>query len=73
MKEDKKIENSKVYVELEYNDESTMSFDLIPNAESSNDYQAIIMMVTRGTLMASMAIKATAYNYDGFPIASYTK
>lgn len=73
MKKEKKTQNSKVFVELEYNDESTMSFDLIPNAESSNDYQAIIMMVTRGTLMASMAVKVTAYNMDGFPIASYTK
>lgn len=73
MKQDNKIQNSKVFVELEYNDESTMSFDLIPNAESSNDYQAIIFMVTRGTLMASTAVKATAYNMDGFPIASYTK
>lgn len=68
-----KIENSKVFVELEYNDESTMSFDLVPNAESSNEYQAIVMMVTRGTLMASGAHKATAYNMEGFPIASYVK
>ena len=67
------VENSKVFVELEYNDESTMSFDLVPNAESSNEYQAIVMMVTRGTLMASGAQKATAYNMEGFPIASYIK
>jgi hypothetical protein len=66
-----KVENSKVFVELEYNDESTFSFDLVPNAESSNEYQSIVMMVTRGTLMASRAHKATAYNMEGFPIVSY--
>lgn len=68
-----KIVNSKVFVELEYNDDSTMSFDLVPNAESSNEYQAIVMMVTRGTLMASGAHKATAYNEESFPIVSYVK
>lgn len=34
---------------------------------------ASIMMIARGTLMASSAIRVTAYNDDGFDIASYVK
>ncbi len=67
------IENSKVYVEVEYEDESSFSFDLVPNADSSNEYQGIVMMVTRGALLSSTGVKATAYNTDGFPIVQYVK
>lgn len=68
-----KISNSKVFIEIEYNDESTFSFDVISHAETSSAYMAEIMMITRGTLMASIGIKATAYNCEGFPICSYVK
>lgn len=65
--------NSKVFIEIEYNDGSSFSFDVISHAESSSAYQAEINMITRGTLMASGAYKATAYNLEGFPIAAYYK
>lgn len=60
------------FVEVEYNDESSFSFDVIIEG-SDSDVLANMMMITRGTLMASSASKATAYNYEGFPICSYTK
>lgn len=69
----KKFKSTKVFIEVEYNDESSFSFDIYPNAESSNEYLGIVMMVTRGALMAANAVKATAYNLEGFPIASYVK
>lgn len=34
---------------------------------------ALVMMITRGTLMASTAYKATAYDEEGFDICSYVK
>ena len=57
---------------LEYNDESESSFD-VEIDESPVKANALIMMITRGTLMASIAQKATAYNGDGFDVCSYSK
>jgi hypothetical protein len=68
-----KISNSKVFIEIEYDDETSFTFDVISHAENANAFQGEIMMITRGTLMASMGTKATAYNYEGFPICSYIK
>lgn len=68
-----KLTNSKVFIEIEYEDESSFTFDVIGHEESSNAYHAEILMITRGTLMASGAYKATAYNEEGFPIAAYYK
>lgn len=66
------IINSKVTIEIEYADESSYMFELTPLTESSNEYQHIVNVVTRGTLMAShRGVKATAYNLEGFPIAQY--
>lgn len=65
------VTNSKVFVEIEYNDNTIFTFDVISHAESASAYMAEIMMITRGTLMASSAYKATAYNKEGFPICSY--
>ena len=69
----KKITNSKVFIEIEYNDESSFTFDVLSHAETESAYVAEIMMITRGTLLASGAYKATAYNEEGFPIAAYYK
>ena len=68
-----KVENPKVFVEIEYNDGTSFSFDVILHSEKESALNAEIMMITRGTLMASSAQHATAYNYEGFPICSYRK
>lgn len=62
----------KAYIELIYTDESTNGFN-IEVAGKKHDVMATITMVTRGTLMASMAERATAYNEEGFYICAYTK
>lgn len=62
----------KFFVEVKYDDDSSFSFDVIIEG-SDNDVLANMMMITRGTLMASSGSKATAYDYEGFPICSYMK
>lgn len=62
----------KVYIELEYNETTTKGFTIEVEGKK-HEYMALIEMVTRGTLMASMANKATAYNEEGFDIVSYRK
>lgn len=62
----------KFHVELVYNDESEMHFDVLLD-DSELAYSATLMMITRGTLMASMAVRATAYNDQGFDVCSYQK
>lgn len=64
-------ELKKVFVEIEYEDESSFSFDVVSHSDSEHEIIADIKMITRGTLMASRAIKATAYNHEGFEICSY--
>lgn len=56
-----------VTIFLYYPDDSEKSFEV-----RTND-KALVMMITRGTLMASMAYQATAYNDEGFEICSYIK
>ena len=68
-----KAENPKVFVEIEYNDGTSFSFDVILHSEEESALNAEVMMITRGTLMASSAQHATAYNNEGFPICSYRK
>ena len=68
-----KISNPKVFIEIEYDDETSFTFDVISHAENTNAIQGEIMMITRGTLMASLGTKATAYNEEGFPICSYVR
>lgn len=62
----------KFYVELVYNDGSEMHFDVLLD-DSEQPISASLMMITRGTLMASMAVRATAYNDQGFDVCSYQK
>lgn len=62
----------KIFVEVEYDDKTSFNFNVeIEGRESS--FLASLMMITRGTLMASNASCATAYREDGFPICSYRK
>lgn len=59
-------------VECIYEDESTFEFQVkLEGTESEN--LGILMMITRGTLMASSAIIATAYNADFTPVVIYRK
>ena len=62
----------KVSVCLEYKDESEVWFDF-KSWDEDKDAKATLMMVCRGTLMASSAVKITAYNDEGFDICSYIK
>ena len=57
---------------LVYNDDSELSFEVILEGPSRK-IQADLFMITRGTLMASSAHKATAYNDEGFDVCSYIK
>lgn len=60
----------KFYVELVYNDGSERHFDVILEGKE-HEIMADLMMITRGTLMASIAVRATAYNDQGFDVVSY--
>ena len=62
----------KATIFLTYQDDSEVCFTY-ECYEERTDALATLMMVCRGTLMASSAIKVTAYNEDGFNICSYTK
>lgn len=62
----------KYFVELTYNDDSTASFDVtLSDSHSSN--LALLMMIVRGTLMASMARSICAYDEEGFSVVAYYK
>lgn len=66
------MKTKKFYVELVYNDDSETHFDVILEG-SDHEIKATLMMITRGTLMASSAARATAYNDQGFDICAYQK
>lgn len=61
-----------VYIEIQYEDETEFHFNVEVEGKESEKL-AIILMITRGTLMASSGVKATAYNVEGFDICSYIK
>lgn len=62
----------KFYVELVYDDGSEAHFDVLLEGRN-HQIEALLFMITRGTLMESMAIRATAYNDQGFDVCSYQK
>ena len=59
-------------VELVYGDDSSTFFQVSVDGEEY-EYMALLLMITRGTLMASMAKRATCYNDEGFDVCSYVK
>lgn len=61
-----------VYIEIQYKDETEFHFNVEVEGKESEKL-AIILMITRGTLMASNGVKAVAYNEEGFDICSYIK
>lgn len=62
----------KATIILTYNDESEICFDVITREEPSKAL-ADVMIITRGTLMASSAERAVAYNEESFEICAYQK
>lgn len=61
-----------VYIEIEYKDGTEFHFNVEVEGKESEKL-AIILMITRGTLMAANGEKAAAYNEEGFDICSYIK
>ena len=57
---------------LDYKDGSQMTFDVIMEGKEV-DVVAPLLMITRGTLTASMARIATCYKSDGTKLCVYTK
>lgn len=64
------MEKIKFYVEIEYKDSSSFHFDVEFDSDDRNVLGSL-MMITRGTLMASSAYRAIAYGQDGFDVCSY--
>lgn len=63
---------NRFFIELTYSDGSEFGFDVEIDG-SPSDVAAHLMMITRGTLMASMASRAICYNDEGFDVCSYIK
>ena len=68
----KNLSDMEATIFLTYRDDSEVCFTYKCEEDKSHAL-ATLMMVCRGTLMASSAVKVTAYNEDGFDICSYTK
>lgn len=62
----------KATVFLTYSDDSETSFEF-KSYDSEVDALALLYMVCRGTLTASLAVKVQAFNEDGFDICTYVK
>lgn len=62
----------KATIFMTYSDDSEVCFEFSCDAPD-NDALALLMMVVRGTLMASMANKICAYDEDDFDICAYYK
>lgn len=67
-----KTNETKVHFSFEYRDGTEWNFEGIFEG-TENEILAQILMITRGTLMASSGNKGTAYNPEGFEICSYQK
>lgn len=55
-----------------YKDDSEFHFDVTIDG-SDTEVMANLMMITRGTLMASSGVRAICYNFEGFDVCSYIK
>lgn len=62
----------KATIFLTYKDDSEVCFNF-ECEEDKTSALATLMMVCRGTLMASSANKVCAYDEDGFDLCSYYK
>lgn len=71
-------EKVEFYVEVIYNDDSFFDFtvtfeDSVCKPLRKSSYMASLSMIVRGTLMASSARRATAYDSEGFDVCSYVR
>lgn len=66
------MKEQEYFVELVYEDDSTMNFSVKVSDSWSVTY-AMLSMITRGTLMTSSACRATCYNDEGFDVCSYVR
>lgn len=57
---------------IEYGDGSGFNFD-VSISGMEHEIVASLMMITRGTLIASNAVKATCYKPDGFELVQYVQ
>lgn len=57
---------------IEYQDDTCFNFEVYISG-TENAILAELMMITRGTLMASNAVKATCYNPEGFELCQYIR
>lgn len=62
----------KYYFELAYSDDSCIGW-YVEIEGSWNKVYATLMMICRGTLMASTASRCICYNSEGFDVCSYVK
>ncbi len=62
----------KATIFMTYSDDSYIFFEFSCDAPE-RDALALLMMVTRGTLMASIANSICAYDDQGFEICAYVK
>lgn len=68
----KVTETRKFYIEVNYDDETNFGFDVeIEGAD--HEVIAHLMMITRGTLVASSAYTAYCYNQEGFEVCAYRR
>lgn len=57
---------------LEYNDGSDTQAEILVEGEP-HEYMALLLMICRGTLMASGAKGSYIYNVEGFEVCAYYK
>lgn len=57
---------------LEYKDESDTQAEIVVDGEP-HEYMALLLMICRGTLMASGAKRSIIYNSEGFEECAYIK
>lgn len=57
---------------IQYEDSSNFSFEVTIEGNANKIYGELLM-ITRGTLMASNAEYAVAYNDEGFDVCSYRR
>lgn len=63
---------NKYLIEVIYDDGTGFKFSVSIEGEE-HEFMAHLMQITRGTLMASSAHRATCYNSDGLYVCDYIR
>ena len=66
------MKEKKFTIFVTYNDDSEFHFDVTIDGTDA-EVMANLMMITRGTLMASSGHRAICYNSEGFDVCSYIR